>query len=168
MTPDELHRFLDKTDRPRRRAWEDATPGCWTWTASRFTDGRGRFYYRGQVVSAARVAFEHWVRPLAQGEEVGVTCGNRACAHARAGRGSAFGSGVCSASPASRPSPSPTIAAYAAMPVMVVYCDGTRRELMSDREVSDLRAAIPDWPIRCFADYGWCAACQIAWQSAHP
>lgn len=74
MTPDELRRFLAKLDRA-----DPAWPGCWTWTAARFTDGRGRFYYRGQVVSAARVAFEHWVRPLAQGEEVGVTCGNRAC-----------------------------------------------------------------------------------------
>ena len=69
---------------------------------------------------------------------------------------------------AATPTATPTIAAYAAQSVMVVYCDGTRRELMSDREVADLRAAIPDWPRRCFADYGWCAACQIAWQSAHP
>jgi hypothetical protein len=66
------------------------------------------------------------------------------------------------------PTATPTVAAYAALPVMVVYCDGARRELMSDREVADLRAVIPDWPRRCFADYGWCAACQIAWQSAHP
>lgn len=72
MTPDELRRFLAKVDR-------DAPGGCWTWTRSRFVDGRGRFYFRGQVVSAARVAFEHWVRLLKPGEEVGVTCGNRGC-----------------------------------------------------------------------------------------
>lgn len=51
---------------------------------------------------------------------------------------------------------------------MTVWCDGQPHHLSNARQQAALRATIPDWPSRCFADYGWCAACQIAWTEAHP
>lgn len=51
---------------------------------------------------------------------------------------------------------------------MGVWCDGTRYEMETARQVDALRRAVSDWPRRCWADYGWCEACQVTWMDAHP
>lgn len=51
---------------------------------------------------------------------------------------------------------------------MIVWCDGQQHNLANARQQAALRATIPDWPTRCFADYGWCVECQIAWTEANP
>ena len=62
----------------------------------------------------------------------------------------------------------PPVTEWAARPSMTVYCDGEARVLTSTRATIALRGAIPDWPRRCFAEYGWCEECQLAWMRAHP
>ncbi len=69
------------------------------------------------------------------------------------------------AAPTRTPSP---VTEWAARTSMTVYCDGEARVLVSTRATIALRGAIPDWPRRCFAEYGWCEACQLAWMAAHP
>lgn len=69
------------------------------------------------------------------------------------------------AAPTTTPSP---VTEWAARTSMTVYCDGEARVLVGTRATIALRAAIPDWSRRCFAEYGWCEACQVAWMDAHP
>lgn len=72
------------------------------------------------------------------------------------------------ASPVVITAPATPVIDYATAPTMGVWCDGTRYEMETAREVDALRRAVPDWPRRCWADYGWCDACQVAWYTAHP
>ena len=51
---------------------------------------------------------------------------------------------------------------YAAQPVMRIWCDGNPVDLVSASQ------ATMELTRTCWADYGWCEACQLAWMAAHP
>lgn len=57
--------------------------------------------------------------------------------------------------------PTPAID-YAAQPVMRIWCDGNPVDLVSTSQIT------ADLTRRCWADYGWCETCQLAWMAAHP
>lgn len=57
MTPDELRRFLAKLDRA-----DPAWPGCWTWTAARFTDDYRKVY----DPATGKSSYKYTPRPAGQ------------------------------------------------------------------------------------------------------
>ena len=57
--------------------------------------------------------------------------------------------------------PTPVID-YATQPVMRIWCGETAIDLVSASQ------ATMELTRTCWADYGWCEACQLAWMAAHP
>lgn len=78
LTTAEVDRFLAKVDMDGPLKHGMATR-CWIWTAYRCRDGYGRFRLRGRLMQAGRVAYAHWIGPIADGLTVDHLCRNRAC-----------------------------------------------------------------------------------------
>ena len=78
---------MQYTEKDRRRFWEKVTRGkvgeCWLWQAAVNSSGHGVIGIGGKVRSAHRIAFELTYGPLAEGEQVHQTCGNRLCCNPR-------------------------------------------------------------------------------------
>lgn len=53
--------------------------GCWSWTGQVEPNGYGKFYYRGRLRWAHRVAYELLVGPIPDGMEVCHHCDNPPC-----------------------------------------------------------------------------------------
>ena len=53
--------------------------GCWTWTASRWRNGYGRFGFKGRGVRAHRFSYELVFGRVPDGMVIDHLCRNRAC-----------------------------------------------------------------------------------------
>lgn len=70
--PHEIDRFVDKV------LFEPNT-GHWVWLAHKNRQGYGRFRFDGRMGLAHQFAYEHYVRPLVDGERIVHLCRVRAC-----------------------------------------------------------------------------------------
>lgn len=55
------------------------TPGCWEWTAGRFSQGYGAFKIGAKTRKAHRVSYELYVGPIPDSLDVCHTCDNPPC-----------------------------------------------------------------------------------------
>lgn len=53
--------------------------GCWLWRLARDRDGYGVAIWAGRTYRAHRLAYEHWVGPIPDGDELDHTCEMHAC-----------------------------------------------------------------------------------------
>jgi hypothetical protein len=79
MTPEQFNRFVAKIHFVER---DEDFGECWEWCGSRW-DRYGRFYVHSRAVSAHRIAFEHFVGPIADGLDIDHLCRNTFCVNPR-------------------------------------------------------------------------------------
>jgi hypothetical protein len=75
LGPVTIKRFMQYVKRP-----PEGEDGCWLWQGARGSkSGHGRFKFQGKLYGPHRLAYVHFVGPLAAGQYVCHHCDNGAC-----------------------------------------------------------------------------------------